>query len=83
LWDRNKTNVVDVTYHSPMSGVMLLINKSSWERVGGFKEDKMLSIDNDIHYRIKNAGMKSGLMTGVYVQHWYRGGNKNDKKHLL
>lgn len=83
LWNTNKTKVIDVTKSSPMSGVMLLINKSSWESVGGFKEDKMLSIDNDIHNRIRNARMKAGLMTGIYVQHWYRGGNQGDKKHLL
>lgn len=83
LWETNKTQVIDVTKSSPMSGVMLLINRFSWERVGGFKEERMLSIDNDIHNRIKNAGMKAGLMTGIYVQHWYRGGNQGDKKHLL
>lgn len=83
IWEINKTNVIDVTNNSPLSGVMILIKKSSWEKVGGFKEEKMLSIDNDIHYKFKNAGLKVGLMTGIYVQHWYRGGNQQDRKHLL
>lgn len=82
LWEKNKTKVIDVTNNSPLSGVMILINKSSWEKVGGFKEEKMLSVDNDIHYKFKNYGFKVGLMTGIYVQHWYRGGDMNNITHL-
>jgi len=83
LWNTNKTNVLDITDKTLLSGVIILIKKSSWERVGGFKEIGMLGVDNDIHLRFKNAGLKVGLMRGIYVQHWYRGGNMNDKKHLL
>jgi len=83
LWNENGVRVVDATNLQLMSGVMILINKNVWEKVGGFKEEKMLSVDNDIHNKIKNANMKLGLMTGIYVQHWYRNGDINDKKHLL
>jgi GT2 family glycosyltransferase len=83
LWYQNGTKVIDTTNLQLMSGVMILISKNTWQRVGGFKEEKMLSIDNDIHGKIKNAGMKLGLMTGIYVQHWYRNGDINDTKHLL
>ncbi len=82
LWSENKTSVIDVTNLSPLSGVLILIRKKSWELVGGFKEDKMLAIDNDIHTKMKNNKMKVGLMKGIYVQHWYRGGN-GGIKHLL
>lgn len=83
LWKNNGTQVFDVTKQSPMSGVLLLIKKSSWEQVGGFKEDKMLTVDNDIHIKFTKAGFKSGLMKGIYVQHWYRGNNPGNKSHLL
>jgi GT2 family glycosyltransferase len=83
MWNNFGAEVIDVTKQSPMSGVLLLVKKSSWESVGGFKEEKMLSVDNDIHIKFTNNGFKSGLMKGIYVQHWYRGGNVNDKKHLL
>lgn len=83
LWKLNGTKVIDITNKSPMSGVLLLIKKSSWEKVGGFKEEKMLTVDNDIHIKFTKAGFKSALMKGIYVQHWYRGENPNNKSHLL
>jgi len=83
LWNTFKTTVVDITNNTPLSGVLILIKKSEWEKVGGFKEVGMLGVDNDIHIKYKNFGFKIGLMKGMYVQHWYRGGNINDKKHLL
>lgn len=83
-WDNNKTNILDITNMDPkLSGVLLLINKQSWKTVNGFKEEKMLTIDNDIHYRMRKKNLKVGLMLGIYVQHWYRNGIKTDKKHLL
>jgi GT2 family glycosyltransferase len=83
LWNQYKTEVMDITKSGPLSGVMILIRKSEWERVGGFKEEKMLSVDNDIHDKFTKAGLKVGLMKGLYLQHWYRGGDPSDKKHLL
>jgi hypothetical protein len=82
LWNKNKTRVIDITNNSPLSGVMILIKKSSWEKVGGFKQEKMLAVDNDIHYKFRDGGFKVGLMTGIYLQHWYRGGDTNNKQHL-
>jgi GT2 family glycosyltransferase len=66
-----------------LSGVLIVIKKSIWEKVGGFKEDKMLTIDNDIHRKIRISGGLVGLMKGIYVQHWYRGGIKENRQHLL
>jgi hypothetical protein len=43
----------------------------------------MLTIDNDIHRKIRLINEKVGLMKGIYVQHWYRGGIKENKQHLL
>jgi len=83
LWGENGTLVIDITKNSPMSGVMILLKKSMWEKVGGFKEEKMLTVDNDIHIKVRNAQGKVGLMQGIYLQHWYRGGNIKDIKHLV
>lgn len=83
LWNENGTLVTDNTNSQLMSGVMIMISKDTWRRVGGFKEEKMLSIDNDIHSKVKHLGLKLGLMTGIYLQHWYRGGDMSNKEHLL
>ena len=55
-----------------ISGVVILIKKSTWKKVGGFK-DGFFGIDNDIHSRCLAHGYKVGVMKGVYVYHWYRG----------
>lgn len=83
LWNKFNTQVIDITNNGEMSGVLILIKKSIWEQVGGFKEEKMLTVDNDIHRKVRSIGGKVGLMKGIYLQHWYRGGNINDKRHLL
>jgi GT2 family glycosyltransferase len=83
LWNENKTLVMDITNKQELSGVLILINKKIWESVGGFKDSKMLTVDNDIHSKVRNSGNKVGLMKGIYVQHWYRNDNINDRKHLL
>lgn len=82
LWQNFTTSVLDITNNSPLSGVVILIKKTTWERVGGFNETGMLGVDNDIHTKCRTAGFKVGLMQGIYVQHWYRGGNQKDISHL-
>ncbi|HWB64866.1 MAG TPA: hypothetical protein VG603_15220 [Chitinophagales bacterium] len=66
-----------------MSGVMILIRKSTWLNLGGFEEKGMLGIDTDIHRKAKAKGEKLYLMKGVYIYHWYRGGHAANKTHLL
>lgn len=83
MWNKYGTSVLDVTDYKYISGVLLLLCKDIWEKVGGFKENGMLSVDNNIHMKVRNFGGKVGLMKGIYVQHWYRGGNQSDKSHLL
>jgi hypothetical protein len=83
LQEKNDTNVEDITNNSPISGVLILIEKDAWFYSDRFAERGMLGVDNSIHYAIRNKGHKVGLMTGVYVQHYYRGGNIKDKKHLM
>jgi GT2 family glycosyltransferase len=83
LWAEKNTTVIDVTRFNPlMSGVLILIKKSAWKRVRGFKSG-MLGVDNDFHARARTHGIKLWLMAGIYVEHWYRGGDCKNKKHLL
>lgn len=64
-----------------MSGVLILIKKSAWKKVGGFKNG-LLGVDNELHISAEKAGEKIMLMKGVYLYHWYRGGDVTNKKHL-
>jgi len=74
--------LTDVTNECPLSGCLILISKKMWQKLGGFKEDKMLTIDNDIHLKAREKGEKVYLMEGVYLYHWYRGGNAQYTEHL-
>lgn len=72
----------DISNRQPFSGVLILIRKSTWKTLGKFKESGMLGIDTDIHLKAKAKGEKVYLMRGVYLQHWYRGGDAANIKHL-
>lgn len=80
------SSVVDVTRkprREVFSGLFILLKKSAWKKIGGFKEDKMLGIDNDLHWKIQDHKLKMYMMRGLYLYHWYRGGDKTYVKHLL
>jgi GT2 family glycosyltransferase len=66
-----------------MSGVLMLVQKRAWKKIGGFSEKGILNIDNLFHRALKNNNKKIYLMKGVYVYHWYRYPNFRDKSHLL
>ncbi len=81
-WSKEGHKVENVTHKAPLSGMMFMIKKSSWKRMGGFKGRGMLGVDNEAHNELKRRGMKIGLMKGIYVFHWYRGNNKYDHEYL-
>lgn len=56
-----------------LSGVIILIRKSVWKKLGGFSNG-FLGVDNDIHIEAYKHFEPVYLMKGVYVYHWYRGG---------
>ena len=85
LQQENRTKILDysrVSREHVMSGFLILIRKDLWRQLGGFREEGMLGVDNDLHYKIMRHREKFYLMTGVYLYHWYRGGG-TDKSHLL
>ncbi|MFH1231538.1 MAG: glycosyltransferase domain-containing protein [Planctomycetota bacterium] len=57
--------------YEAMSGVLILIKKSLWKELGGFK-DGFLTVDNDIMWKVQAKNEKILLMDGVYLYHWYR-----------
>lgn len=78
-YDQFTTSVKDVTNTHCISGVVMLVKKEAWKKVGGFKTDGspgVLGVDNDFHIRLKKAGLKIGLAKGVYVYHYYRADGK-------
>ena len=83
LQNNKRLEVQDITNNSPISGVLMLVERDAWFYSDRFKEQGLLGVDNSIHYAIRKAGHKVGLMKGVYVQHYYRGGNIEDRSHLL
>ena len=74
---------LDISKAPPLGGVLILIRKNIWEKLGGFNTKGMLGVDNDIHNRAKQHNENVYLMKGIYLYHWYRGGNQQYTKHLL
>jgi hypothetical protein len=67
-----------------ISGVMILIKKSLWKKIGKFKNlNSMLGVDNHLHKDILSINEKIYLMRGVYLYHWYRWPNVKNVSHLL
>jgi len=77
------TDVTDVDRLKVMSGVLILLQKRVWKKIGGFIESGMLGVDNDLHWKLQDNNEKLFLMNGLYLYHWYRGGNKKDISHLI
>lgn len=75
------TKVTDITSAQLLSGVMILIKKSTWTDING-APDGFLGVDNCIHERVKNIGQRVGLCSGIYVYHWYRADNKNSANEI-
>lgn len=67
-----------------LSGCLILIKKSLWKKIGGFKNlNAMLGVDNELHRDIIAANEKLYLMKGVYIYHWYRWPDIKNISHLL
>ena len=82
MFDDYGYEILDITNKRRMSGMLIMLKKSTWKSSGGFKEDGLLGVDNTILMNVRSSGGKAGLMMGVYVWHYYRNGNKKDKSHL-
>ena len=63
-----------------LSGVMIMAQKKTIKDTP-FKEEGMLGVDNSFHKDLQAKGLKIGLMKGLYIYHWHRGG-ANTTDHL-
>ena len=71
-----------------MSGMVMILSKKAWKKIGGFKKWKpdyndMLGVDNKLHLDLKKHNFKIKLIKGLYIYHWYRGGEGKDTSHLV
>ena len=63
--------LLDVTNTKGMGGVVMVISKRAWQRVGGFV-DGMLCVDHKMHFALREMGLRIWLMENLYVYHWRR-----------
>ena len=75
-------DVTDKPHGKVLGGVLILIRKDVWRKIGKFKESGILGVDNHLHWACQEYGEKVYLMKGIYAYHWYRG-QTGDKTHLL
>lgn len=64
--------------NSPVSGVVMIVQKSTWNRVKFREKPKLAGVDNAMHYDLLEAGFTVKLMRGVYIFHKY----DSDRSHL-
>lgn len=86
LYDKHGTSVEETT---GVAGLLMLFKKSTWQKVGGFKENN-IACDTAFNKSIRDANIgKIGLMKGVYLFHTYRIWQndricaQHDTKHLI
>ena len=60
------------TEQKGFSGVLILLKKSIWKKIKGFKADGFNHVDNDLRYRLGEHKIPFHIMNGVYVYHWYK-----------
>ena len=82
LMDLHGTAVKQVQGESvPGSGFFILLRKCLWEKFP-FREDGMLNVDWDFFRRVVRSKEIVFQISGLYLYHWYRGGDSRDTTHL-
>ena len=96
IYHRTKAEQLYAAYHGQVNelvnfnalGYLMLIKKSTWlmirEQVKEWTLDKnILGVDTRISKAIRKAGLKSYLMKGMYVLHYYRMKDGVNEKSIL
>jgi hypothetical protein len=65
-------HLLDVTDTMGWGGVLMCLSKRSWERAGGFVDRGLLCVDHQMHFALRDAGLRVYLLEGLYVYHWRR-----------
>ena len=74
IYEQYKDNVIDIPHNNFnlfLSGVLILVSKKTWKKIGGFQEG-FLGVDNCFHVDCLYNDIRVGLMQGVYLYHFYR-----------
>jgi hypothetical protein len=88
VWNDMGTSIVDISNPDQchFAGFLIVIKKSLWRKIGGFKawneSSKILGVDSRLHQDIYEHGEKLYVMNGIYLYHYYRGNNPKDVSHL-
>src|SRR6266481_2167623 len=73
-------DLLDVTFESKMcAGMMILISKKTWAKIGGFA-DGLRGVDYQMHLSIAKAGLKLFCINGLYLYHWKQGDGRSQVK---
>jgi len=62
-------------------GVFILLKKSAWKTIHGFKKTGFTGVDDDLRLRLHHAKIPFHIMNGLYVYHWYRADNPYSHGH--
>jgi GT2 family glycosyltransferase len=66
-----RRTLLDVTDTKGLGGVLMVLSRRTWERVGGFV-DGMLCVDHMMHFAVARAGLRVYVVDSLYVYHWRR-----------
>lgn len=83
LHSENYGNIVN-QMNKPIAGLFMVFPKTIWKRIPFIERN--IAADTFFCRQIRAIGGKIGIMSGVYVYHWYRANQPNPtryKKHLL
>lgn len=73
LLNKHGSSIVDVTDRFPLGGYLMCLSKCAWSRAGEFV-DGMFCVDHLMHLGVRSAGLRVGLLPGLYLYHWRRAG---------
>lgn len=61
-------DLLDVTATAGIGGVVILISRANWRKIGGFV-DGMFCVDHQMHFALREQGLRVYLIEGLYVYH--------------
>lgn len=64
-----------------VAAMVMCFKVSTWQRLGGF-DDNRINFDSLFCYRAQKAGMRMGIMRGIYVFHLYRWGQSDPSNYI-
>lgn len=80
--DKYNLSCIDISDKKWISGFLILVKKQIWLEAGKFLETGMLGVDEIFFRKVKSINKPIYLMQGVYLYHWYRGGDRKNIEHL-